>query len=118
MNSDTTETNEIPLNPFKIKGELFNTHQNSSRNHQESSTISQNHFLIHFATKSSTNPKGTASRHPGALIEAQSPSEGITYKYAGPVEISRFGHTPQPPTSNDFVVNEWHSSVIHNLPAN
>ena len=87
-----------PLNPSKIKGKLFNTHQNSSRDHQGSSRISQNHFLIHVATKSNTlNPKGTAERHPGGLIEVQSPSEGITH--AGPIKISRFGHTPQTPTT-------------------
>ena len=86
-----------PLNPAKIRGKLINTHQNCFRNHQGSSTISQNHFLIHFATKSNTNPKGHGTT--GALIEVQSPSEGITH--AGPIKISRFGHTPQPPILGD-----------------
>ena len=51
-----------PLNPSKIKGKLINTHQNSSKNHQGSFRISQNHFLIHFAIKSNTNTT-RARRH-------------------------------------------------------
>ena len=62
-----------PLNLFKIKGKLINIHQNSSRNHQGSSRISQNDFLIHFATKSSTNPKGTAARHTPGDLSNRSP---------------------------------------------
>ena len=36
--------------------------QNASRKHQRCSSNSQNNFLIHFARKSSTNPKGTDGR--------------------------------------------------------
>ena len=56
-------------------------------------------FFDYFATKSNTNT--SPHRHsdtppePGALIEVQSPSEGITH--AGSIKFSRFGHTPQPP---------------------
>ena len=56
VNSDTNETHEPPI---------INIHQNSSRNHQGSSRISQNHFLIHFAKQSQTpNHKGTGTRTP------------------------------------------------------
>ena len=51
-------------------------------------------FRQHSLTKSNTNHKGTPDPT-GALIELQSPSDGITH--AGAIEISRFGLTPQPP---------------------
>ena len=72
---DTKQTNESPLNPLKIEGKLINTHQNSSRNHQGSSRISQNHFLIHFATKSNTNPKGRP--RPARDHESNSNSQSV-----------------------------------------
>ena len=49
-----------PLDDSKNKVKLINNKHNSSRNHQGSSTISQNHFLIHFATKSNTKSQGHA----------------------------------------------------------
>ena len=105
----TLRNQRNPGDPSKINGNHINTHHNSSRNHQGSSRISQNHFLIHFATKSNTpNPKGTVRRHtPGALIEVQSPNERITH--AGTIRISRFGHTPQPP----IILQEYRSKDFH-----
>ena len=47
-----------PINPLKIKGKHINTHHNTSRNHQGSSTISQNHFSLDFAKKASTGNLG------------------------------------------------------------
>ena len=61
-------------NPSESKGKRINTHQNSSRNHQASSRISQNHFLIHFATKSDTNnPNGTAAAQPRSTNRSPEP---------------------------------------------
>ena len=72
---DTKQTNETPLNPWKIKGNLINNNHNSSRNHQGSSRISQNHFSIHFATKSNTNPKGHRAP-PDHKSKSRAPAKG------------------------------------------
>ena len=45
--------------------------------------------------KHQPSPRARRGTPPGGLIEVQSPSEGITHP--GPIKISRFGHTPQPP---------------------
>ena len=97
VNSDTKETNEI-LNPFKIKGKLINSPELIQEPPRMIQDLTEP-FFDYFATKSNTNT--SPHRHsdtppePGALIEVQSPSEGITH--AGSIKFSRFGHTPQPP---------------------
>ena len=71
--------------------------QKQSRKHQRCSRSSQNNFLCHFTTKSSTDAKGTHDRaraRAGGLIELQNPSDRIMH--AGTIEISRLSH---PPTS-------------------
>ena len=80
-----------PPNPLKNCGKLMNNNHNSCRNHQGSCTISQNHFLIHFATKSNTNPKGRPPC-PGPLIQLLAPSDRIAH--AGPIKISRSDSPP------------------------
>ena len=55
-------------------------------------------FRQHSFTKSSTNPKGTVSPSPGALMQLQSPGHRITD--AGAIRISLFW--THPPTSDIY----------------
>ena len=85
VNSDTNETHEPPI---------INIHQNSFRNLQGSSRISHNQF----ATKSNTQTKRhSGGTHPDDYSKSRAPSNRIAH--ARPIKISRFGHTPQPPTN-------------------
>ena len=88
------------LNPSKNKGKHINTHQDSSRNHQGSSTISQNHFSFDFAKQrpapnqpreghGRTDPRTPGPRTPNHRIN---PSDRITHP--GTIKISRFDSPP------------------------
>ena len=85
-----------PIIPSRIKGKLINTHQNTSRNHQGSSTISQNHFHSIWQNKGKhqTTRARTPARtgpDPGALITEKT-SDRITHP--GPIKISRSDSPP------------------------
>ena len=85
-----------PINPVKIQGKHIKTRQNSSRNHQGSSRISQNHFLIDFAKqREAPNNKGTPGNGSRSTNRETRPSDEITHPRT--TKISRLD---TPPTSD------------------
>ena len=99
------------LNSWKSKGKLFNTHQNSARNHQGSSTISQNHFSFDLAeqrgmgrwnrTRSTSHRIKPSDRitHPGTIIPGLThpPTSDIGTQQLNPQRVL-VPHDPPPPT--------------------